>query len=206
MEKQLRNFVDKIKPTFSKGGKLGFLHSTFDAFETFLFVPNTVTRRGSHIRDANDLKRTMMVVIIALLPALLFGLAVGTAFPSTQGCDTYPAALLRAAAGAAIPGILLTIFTIAGRLAARREVLGWGDVKFAAAAGALLGAAGALFCVATGALTGTVYGIALALTRKRSMKHLAIPFGPFLAGGALVWIFFGEKILRWYLSLLRLAQ
>ena len=110
------------------------------------------------------------------------------------------------AAGAAIPGILLTIFTIAGRLAARREVLGWGDVKFAAAAGALLGAAGALFCVATGALAGTVYGIALALTRKRSMKHLAIPFGPFLAGGALVWIFFGEKILRWYLSLLRLAQ
>lgn len=140
------------------------------------------------------------------LPALLFGLAVGTAFPSTQGCDTYPAALLRAAAGAAIPGILLTIFTIAGRLAVRREVLGWGDVKFAAAAGALLGAAGALFCVATGALAGTVYGIALALTRKRSMKHLAIPFGPFLAGGALVWIFFGEKVLRWYLSLLRLAQ
>lgn len=69
----LRNFVDKIKPTFSKGGKLGFLESTFDAFETFLFVPNTTTQRGAHIRDANDMKRTMIVVVVALLPALLFG-------------------------------------------------------------------------------------------------------------------------------------
>ena len=69
----LRNFVDKIKPTFEKGGKLGFLHSTFDAFETFLFVPNTVTRRGAHVRDCVDLKRIMIMVVIALLPAMLFG-------------------------------------------------------------------------------------------------------------------------------------
>ena len=41
----LRKFVDKIKPTFSEGGKLSFLASTFDAFETFLFVPNTTTSR-----------------------------------------------------------------------------------------------------------------------------------------------------------------
>ena len=70
----LRNFVDKIKPTFEKGGKLGFLHSTFDAFETFLFVPNTVTKRGAHVRDCVDLKRVMIMVVIALLPAMLFGI------------------------------------------------------------------------------------------------------------------------------------
>ena len=70
----LRNFVDKIKPTFEKGGKLGFLHSTFDAFETFLFVPNTVTRRGAHVRDCVDLKRIMIMVVIALVPAMLFGI------------------------------------------------------------------------------------------------------------------------------------
>ena len=69
----LRNFVDKIKPTFEKGGKLGFLHSTFDAFETFLFVPNTVTRRGAHVRDCVDLKRVMIMVVLALVPAMLFG-------------------------------------------------------------------------------------------------------------------------------------
>ena len=70
----LRNFVDKIKPTFEKGGKLGFLHSTFDAFETFLFVPDTVTRRGAHVRDCVDLKRIMIMVVIALVPAMLFGI------------------------------------------------------------------------------------------------------------------------------------
>ena len=54
----LRNLVDKLKPTFTKGGKLGFLESTFDAFETFLFVPDTTTSKGAHIRDCNDMKRS----------------------------------------------------------------------------------------------------------------------------------------------------
>ncbi len=66
--------INKMKPTFSKGGKLGFLHSTFDAFATFAFVPNTTTKAGTHVRDAMDLKRTMTVVIVALMPALLFGM------------------------------------------------------------------------------------------------------------------------------------
>lgn len=72
--KFLRDQIDKIKPTFSEGGKLSFLHSTFDAFETFLFVPNHTTQNGAHIRDGIDLKRTMFTVIVAMLPALLFGL------------------------------------------------------------------------------------------------------------------------------------
>ena len=70
----LRNLVDKIKPTFSEGGKLGFLHSTFEGFETFLFVPNTTTSKGAHIRDCNDIKRVMIVVVLALIPAMLFGM------------------------------------------------------------------------------------------------------------------------------------
>lgn len=84
----LRKFVDKLKPQFQKGGKFEKLHSTFDAFETFLFVPDKVTTQGCHIRDAVDMKRTMSVVVIAMLPAMLFGmwnvgyqyhLSVGTA-------------------------------------------------------------------------------------------------------------------------------
>ena len=70
----LRNFVDKIKPTFSEGGKLSFLHSTFEGFETFLFVPNTTTAKGAHIRDCNDIKRVMIVVVLALIPAMLMGM------------------------------------------------------------------------------------------------------------------------------------
>lgn len=72
--KGLLNIVNKLKPTFSKGGKLGWLHSTFDAFESFLFVPNTVTTKGAHVRDCVDLKRVMIVVVIALMPALAFGI------------------------------------------------------------------------------------------------------------------------------------
>lgn len=72
--KAIRKALDKIKPKFEQGGKFGALHSTFDAFETFLFVPNTTTHKGAHVRDAIDLKRTMAVVVLALVPALLFGM------------------------------------------------------------------------------------------------------------------------------------
>ncbi|MCK9447507.1 MAG: NADH:ubiquinone reductase (Na(+)-transporting) subunit B [Bacteroidales bacterium] len=72
--KFLRDFLDKQKPHFTKGGRFEKLHSTFDAFETFLFVPNKVTSSGAHIRDAIDMKRTMIVVVLSLIPALLFGI------------------------------------------------------------------------------------------------------------------------------------
>lgn len=72
--KALRNYIDKIKPQFEKGGKFEKLQSTFDAFETFLFVPDKVTFKGSHIRDSLDMKRTMIMVVIAVLPAMLFGM------------------------------------------------------------------------------------------------------------------------------------
>ena len=70
----LRRFVSKIKPNFVKGGRFAWLQSTFEAFESFLFVPNATTKRGCQIRDAVDLKRTMITVVIALAPAMLFGM------------------------------------------------------------------------------------------------------------------------------------
>jgi Na+-transporting NADH:ubiquinone oxidoreductase subunit B len=70
----LRNYISKIKPNFEKGGRFYALRSTFEAFETFLFVPNKVTSTGSHIRDPIDMKRAMIVVVIALIPPLLFGM------------------------------------------------------------------------------------------------------------------------------------
>ncbi len=64
-----------VKPgLFEKGGKLGWLHSTVDAFDTFLRVPATVTAKGSHVRDAIDIKRVMIIVVLALVPAALFGM------------------------------------------------------------------------------------------------------------------------------------
>ena len=72
--KALRNYIDKIKPNFEEGGKYQAFRSVFDGFETFLFVPNTTSKTGTHIHDAIDSKRIMSIVVIALIPALLFGM------------------------------------------------------------------------------------------------------------------------------------
>lgn len=72
--KLFKNLLESVKPHFEKGGKLEKMYPAYDAFETFLFVPNHTTNKGAHIRDAIDLKRTMFMVIIALIPCLLFGM------------------------------------------------------------------------------------------------------------------------------------
>lgn len=72
--KLFRNILNSVKPHFMEGGKLEKMYPAFDAFETFLFVPDHTSKSGSHIRDAIDLKRTMITVVIALLPALFFGM------------------------------------------------------------------------------------------------------------------------------------
>ncbi|MDY2704153.1 MAG: NADH:ubiquinone reductase (Na(+)-transporting) subunit B [Prevotella sp.] len=70
----LRSYLNRIKPYFEKDGKLHAFRSVFDGFETFLYVPNTTSRSGVSIHDAIDSKRIMSMVVIALMPALLFGM------------------------------------------------------------------------------------------------------------------------------------
>lgn len=70
----LKKYIDNIRPSFEKDGKLHAFRSIFDGFETFLFVPNTTAKSGTHIHDAIDSKRIMSFVVIALIPALLFGM------------------------------------------------------------------------------------------------------------------------------------
>ena len=72
--KGLKKKIDSVKPKFEKGGKFSKLHSVFDGFYTFLFTPNETSRSGVHIHDSNDTKRTMIMVVIALLPCCLFGM------------------------------------------------------------------------------------------------------------------------------------
>ncbi|MDE6010828.1 MAG: NADH:ubiquinone reductase (Na(+)-transporting) subunit B [Muribaculaceae bacterium] len=89
--KALRNFLDRVKPNFEPGGKLHAFHSVFDGFETFLYTPRSTSSSGVHIHDSIDSKRTMIIVVMALLPCFVFGmyntgyqhwLAAGeTAFP-----------------------------------------------------------------------------------------------------------------------------
>ncbi len=70
----LRNYLNKIKPYFQEGGKLHAFESVYDGFESFLFVPNSTSQSGTHIHDSIDSKRIMSFVVIALMPALLFGM------------------------------------------------------------------------------------------------------------------------------------
>ena len=72
--KLFKNILASVKPHFMEGGKLEKMYPAYDAFETFLFVPDHTTHAGSHIRDAIDLKRTMITVVLALMPALFFGM------------------------------------------------------------------------------------------------------------------------------------
>lgn len=71
----LKKILDNLKPTFSEGGKLSAFGSLFDAAETFFFVPNETAKvRGAQIHDAIDSKRSIFFVVIALIPAILFGM------------------------------------------------------------------------------------------------------------------------------------
>lgn len=70
----LRNYLNKIKPKFEKGGKFQAFHSFYEGMETFLFVPNSTSKTGVNIHDSIDSKRIMSFVVIALIPALLFGM------------------------------------------------------------------------------------------------------------------------------------
>ena len=86
-----------------------------------------------------------------------------------------------------------------------REAMGRGDLKFLACIGAFLGWRAVLFSVFAGSLIGSVVGI-LTLLLGRRVWSAKLPFGPYLAAGALTWMFFGEALLGWYMGLLRLGS
>tara|TARA_Y100001980_G_C14534438_1_gene310827 strand:+ start:195 stop:1331 length:1137 start_codon:yes stop_codon:yes gene_type:complete len=70
----LRSLLDSVKDQFEKGGKYEKLFPLYDALDTFLYTPSTVTPSAPHVRDSIDLKRSMIFVVIAMIPAILFGI------------------------------------------------------------------------------------------------------------------------------------
>ncbi len=89
--KAVDNLIGKFRPAFQKGGKLEKYWPVLDALETFAFVPDHTTKSGSHIRDAIDMKRTMFLVIVAMVPALLFGMYnLGYQHYTAQGLSDTP--------------------------------------------------------------------------------------------------------------------
>jgi len=87
-------------------------------------------------------------------------------------------------------------------LITHKEGMGGGDIKLLAMIGVLIGWKGILFTIFTSSATGTIAGIIKMLHQRKNMK-LAIPFGPFLSIGAILYIFFGPQIIYWYFKLLR---
>ena len=70
----IKKYLDRARPHFQPGGRFQALQSVFDGVETFLYTPRDTSRSGVHVHDALDSKRVMIIVVIALLPCLLFGM------------------------------------------------------------------------------------------------------------------------------------
>ena len=87
----LRKYLDRIKPSFGKEGKLHAFRSVYEGFESFLYVPNSTARNGTNIHDSIDSKRIMSIVVIALLPAMLFGM-YNVGFQNYKAAGTLAAA------------------------------------------------------------------------------------------------------------------
>lgn len=137
-------------------------------------------------------------------PMLIIGLGVAGFCPEIWGNENISrlTALGFSALSGTLPALFLAIFAVVGKIIAKKEVLGWGDVKYILTAGILTGFAGAIFALFFASFSGTLYGIGAALFTKRPMKRLRIPLGPFLAAGTLIWIFAGNYIwkLFWFLK------
>ncbi|MCF6212956.1 MAG: NADH:ubiquinone reductase (Na(+)-transporting) subunit B [Flavobacteriaceae bacterium] len=107
--KFLRKALDTIKPKFESGGKLKKYAPAFFAIDSFLFVPNRTTKNGAHIRDGVDLKRVMYTVVLALLPALFFGMwNVGYQHFSQIGSDLSFWNLLAYGASKVLPMVIVS--------------------------------------------------------------------------------------------------
>ena len=132
---------------------------------------------------------------------MICGVAFAALFPSAWDLDSRVAALLLSLVSMLAAGGLMALCAVAGKKIFRREALGWGDVKFIAAAGALTGLPGALFTVLAGSLAGLAGAPFLRLIPKYR-KRRTLRFGPFLAFGMLIWIFFGDVLVRMYMRIL----
>ncbi len=131
---------------------------------------------------------------VITLPGIPICFAASFALPDM----TYPAALLGILAGGGSLFLVAWVYS----LITKKEGMGGGDIKLLAMMGALVGWKGVVFTIFVSSLVGTLSGLAVMLQSRKGMK-LAVPFGPFLAIGGITYIFFGTRLIDWYLNLLR---
>jgi leader peptidase (prepilin peptidase) / N-methyltransferase len=123
------------------------------------------------------------------LPGIPLGFAASFLLPNVGWTDSLIGILLG--------GGSLLVIAWGYQLIAGKEGMGGGDIKLLAMIGAFLGWKGVLFTIMGSSFIGTLVGLVLMLKARKGMK-LAIPFGPFLSMGAVIYLFFGERIIAWY--------
>ncbi len=155
----------------------GLLLGTFVDFE-HMIIPDRVTLGG-----------------------IAAGLVLSAVVPSLHGQQSMLRSLLWSGAGAATGWGILWLVAIVGSIIFRKDAMGFGDVKLLSAIGAFLGAKAVLFTIVVSSLCGSIVGLALVLARKKEMQS-RIPYGPYLALAAIVWILWGPAILESYLNLI----
>ena len=130
---------------------------------------------------------------VITLPGIPIGFAAGFALPATSYLDSIW--------GILVGGGSLLVIAWVYNLVTKKDGMGGGDIKLLAMIGAIIGWKGVLFTIFVASAVGTLSGIIVMLKARKSMK-LAIPFGPFLAIGAIAYIFFGPALVLWYFNLL----
>ncbi|MEG1552295.1 MAG: prepilin peptidase [Kiritimatiellia bacterium] len=132
-------------------------------------------------------------------------LVMSALFPEIHGQAVWTQGLLQSGIGIAVGFGGLFAIAWLGELVFRKEAMGFGDVKWMALFGALFGWNGCLAILIVASLLGALVGIVLMLSRRAQMTS-AIPFGPYLGAGALLWLFWGTRMWDWYIALLMPAQ
>ena len=135
---------------------------------------------------------------------MIIGLVVSPLVPELHWTSSWLTALIRSAIGLGVGFGTLWLVSVLGSLAFKKEAMGFGDVKLMGAIGAFLGWKAVLFTLFTSSLLGSIVGISLMALRKRELQG-RIPYGPFLAAAAIIWIFWGPVLVSKYASVFLFA-
>ncbi len=137
-----------------------------------------------------DLDHRIIPDVISL-PGIPIGFAASFFLPQISWLESLT--------GILIGGGTLLIIALGYQMLTGKDGMGGGDIKLLAMIGAFIGWKGVLFTIMAASFTGTLAGIAVMLQTRKGMK-LAVPFGPFLATGAILYLFLGEILIDWYIN------
>ena len=131
---------------------------------------------------------------------MVAGLALSALLPELHGQSIWWRGLMMSGLGLAVGFGLLELVAVLGKLALKKDAMGFGDVKLMGAIGAFFGWQAAIFCLIGAAFAGAFVGLVL-IALRRGKIGAPIPFGPYIALAGAVWVFWGPKLMALYLSM-----